>query len=104
MEASSPREWHGSGVPRRAAPSSPPSPACYPIRRSASGTGYPVSCRSGAGPGGPTMIRDEQLADQATGARRLRADAARNREAVLCAAREVFAEAGLDAPLEEIAR
>jgi AcrR family transcriptional regulator len=37
-------------------------------------------------------------------ARRLRADAARNREAVLCAAREVFAETGLDSPLEEIAR
>lgn len=37
-------------------------------------------------------------------ARRLRADAARNREAVLCAAREVFAENGLDSPLEEIAR
>jgi AcrR family transcriptional regulator len=36
--------------------------------------------------------------------RRLRADAARNREAVLSAAREVFAETGLGAPLEEIAR
>jgi AcrR family transcriptional regulator len=35
---------------------------------------------------------------------RLRADACRNRAAVLCAAREVFAEDGLDAPLEEIAR
>jgi AcrR family transcriptional regulator len=35
---------------------------------------------------------------------RLRADAQRNREAVLTAARQVFAEAGLDAPLEEIAR
>jgi AcrR family transcriptional regulator len=34
----------------------------------------------------------------------LRADAARNREALLCAAREVFAETGLDSPLEEIAR
>ena len=50
------------------------------------------------------MIRDEQAADPAARARRLRADAARNREAVLSAAREVFAEAGLDAPLEEIAR
>ncbi len=40
----------------------------------------------------------------ATPARQLRADAARNREAVLCAAREVFAESGLDSPLEEIAR
>jgi AcrR family transcriptional regulator len=35
---------------------------------------------------------------------RLRADAMRNREAVVAAARQVFAEAGLDAPLEEIAR
>jgi AcrR family transcriptional regulator len=50
------------------------------------------------------MIRDEQAAGQAARARRLRADAARNREAVLSAAREVFAEVGLDAPLEEIAR
>jgi AcrR family transcriptional regulator len=50
------------------------------------------------------MIRDEQAADQAARARRLRADAVRNREAVLSAAQEVFAEAGLDAPLEEIAR
>ena len=50
------------------------------------------------------MIRDEQAADPAARARRLRADAARNREAVLSAAREVFAEAGLDAPLDEIAR
>ena len=50
------------------------------------------------------MIRDEQALERAGRARRLRADAARNREAVICAAREVFAEAGLDAPLDEIAR
>ena len=50
------------------------------------------------------MIQDEQTAEPVTRPRRLRADAARNREAVVCAAREVFAEAGLDAPLEEIAR
>jgi AcrR family transcriptional regulator len=37
-------------------------------------------------------------------ARRLRADATRNRAAILAAAREVFAEQGLHAPLEEIAR
>src|ERR1700745_1045624 len=36
-------------------------------------------------------------------ARRLRADAERNRVALLDAAREVFAEQGLEAPLEEIA-
>ncbi len=35
--------------------------------------------------------------------RRLRADAERNRSAILAAAREVFAEQGLEAPLEEIA-
>jgi AcrR family transcriptional regulator len=35
--------------------------------------------------------------------RRLRADAERNRVAILAAAREVFAEHGLEAPLEEIA-
>jgi AcrR family transcriptional regulator len=37
------------------------------------------------------------------GPRRLRADAARNRAAIVAAAREVFAEQGLQAPLEEIA-
>jgi AcrR family transcriptional regulator len=42
--------------------------------------------------------------EQSPGSARLRADALRNREAVLAAARQVFAEAGLDAPLEEIAR
>src|SRR5260370_3741603 len=35
--------------------------------------------------------------------RRLRADAERNRAAILAAARDVFAEQGLEAPLEEIA-
>ncbi|MEV4422469.1 helix-turn-helix domain-containing protein [Patulibacter sp. NPDC049589] len=34
----------------------------------------------------------------------LRADARRNRDAVLVAAREVFAEQGLDAPLDAVAR
>jgi AcrR family transcriptional regulator len=37
-------------------------------------------------------------------ARRLRADAARNRDKLLTAAVHVFGERGLDAPLEEIAR
>jgi AcrR family transcriptional regulator len=36
--------------------------------------------------------------------RRLRADARRNREQVLAAARDVFVEQGADAPLDEIAR
>ncbi len=35
---------------------------------------------------------------------RLREDAARNRDAVLCSARTLFAERGIDVPLEEIAR
>jgi AcrR family transcriptional regulator len=34
----------------------------------------------------------------------LRADAARNRERIVAAAREVFAERGLDAPIEDVAR
>ena len=38
------------------------------------------------------------------GAGALRADAERNRERILAAARDVFAERGLDAPLEAIAR
>jgi AcrR family transcriptional regulator len=50
------------------------------------------------------MVRDEHALEATGRPRRLRADAARNREAVVCAAREVFAEAGLDAPLDEIAR
>ncbi|MFE0462183.1 TetR/AcrR family transcriptional regulator [Kitasatospora sp. NPDC058965] len=39
-----------------------------------------------------------------TGAPRLRADASRNRERILTAARELFAETGADVPLDEIAR
>lgn len=38
------------------------------------------------------------------GSRRLRADAERNRAAIVAAARDVFAEHGLEAPLEEIAQ
>ena len=34
----------------------------------------------------------------------MRSDARRNRDALLCAARAVFAEHGLDAPLEQVAR
>lgn len=40
----------------------------------------------------------------AAGERRLRADAERNRAAIVAAARDVFAEHGLEAPLEEIAQ
>jgi len=42
--------------------------------------------------------------DPATPARRLRRDAQRNRDAILAAARQVFCDQGLEAPLEEIAR
>lgn len=38
------------------------------------------------------------------GTARLRADARRNREQVIAAAREVFVEQGIDAPLDEVAR
>src|SRR6266581_4234452 len=45
----------------------------------------------------------DSLAAARRAPRRLRADAERNRAAILAAAREVFAEQGLEAPLEEIA-
>src|SRR6266498_1487574 len=45
----------------------------------------------------------EERTEARRGARRLRVDAERNRAAILAAAREVFAEQGLEAPLEEIA-
>ena len=48
-----------------------------------------------AGPAGPAAVCGAP--------RRLRADAERNRAALLDAARQVFAEQGLEAPLEEIA-
>jgi AcrR family transcriptional regulator len=51
-----------------------------------------------AGPAGPSAPVAARAAP-----RRLRADAERNRAALLDAAREVFAEQGLEAPLEEIA-
>src|SRR5262249_55977678 len=38
------------------------------------------------------------------GLRHLRADARRNREQLLTAARDVFVEQGVDAPLDEVAR
>jgi AcrR family transcriptional regulator len=42
--------------------------------------------------------------EQSSGVRRLRADARRNRDQLLAAARDVFVEVGADAPLDEIAR
>jgi AcrR family transcriptional regulator len=66
-----------------------------------------------AGPAGPGDLADPAEAAEAAeaagaassceGHRRLRVDAERNRAALLDAAREVFAEQGLEAPLEEIA-
>jgi len=55
----------------------------------------PVGSAGPKGPDGPASV-DGPL-------RRLRVDAERNRVALLDAAREVFAEQGLEAPLEEIA-
>ena len=52
--------------------------------------------------GGQVRLPPEQTADAAAG-RPLRADAARNRERVLQAAREAFAESGYGVPLDEIA-
>jgi AcrR family transcriptional regulator len=49
-----------------------------------------------------TIAKD--LGDPAAPGRRLRRDAQRNRDALLGAARQVFCEQGLEAPLEEIAR
>jgi AcrR family transcriptional regulator len=48
----------------------------------------------------PTTGPEDQVSPCA---RRLRADATRNRDAIVAAAKEVFAEYGLDASLEEIA-
>src|SRR3954452_7462424 len=45
-----------------------------------------------------------ETVDTGTGERPLRADARRNRERVIEAARSAFAEAGADLPMEEIAR
>jgi AcrR family transcriptional regulator len=58
-----------------------------------------------AGPSGGSSPEGPDGSAGAAGApRRLRVDAERNRVALLDAAREVFAEKGLEAPLEEIAR
>src|SRR5580704_16170247 len=59
--------------------------------------------------GGRVRVPQEQAADaagrtaDAAGGRPMRADAARNREKVLRAAREAFAESGYGVPLDEIA-
>jgi AcrR family transcriptional regulator len=52
--------------------------------------------------GGQVRVPQELAAD-AAGGRPMRADAARNREKVLRAAREAFAESGYGVPLDEIA-
>ena len=53
--------------------------------------------------GWPRADRSHNVADTPP-ARTVRADARRNREAVLDAAREVLAAGGLDAPMEAVAR
>jgi len=50
------------------------------------------------------MPYDRSMTAQEEGTRRLRADAERNRAALVAAAQRVFAEYGLEAPLEEIAQ
>jgi AcrR family transcriptional regulator len=50
------------------------------------------------------MPNTDRSADLARPARPLRRDAQRNRDAILAAARQVFCDHGLEAPLEEIAR
>jgi AcrR family transcriptional regulator len=53
--------------------------------------------------GGTPAAQDPSRAADPGGCRRLRADAARNRAAIVAVARDVFAEQGLEAPLETIA-
>jgi AcrR family transcriptional regulator len=50
------------------------------------------------------MTTPDRPSDRARPARPLRRDAQRNRDAILAAARQVFCDHGLEAPLEEIAR
>jgi AcrR family transcriptional regulator len=50
------------------------------------------------------MVKAGQAATSAAPTRRLRRDAQRNRDAILAAARQVFCDHGLEAPLEQIAR
>ena len=49
-------------------------------------------------------MSEKPAAERSAAGARLRADAERNRERVLSAARQVFAEQGLDASTNEIAR
>jgi AcrR family transcriptional regulator len=50
------------------------------------------------------MTTADRPSDPAAPARRLRRDAQRNRDAIVAAARQLFCDHGLEAPLEEIAR
>ena len=54
-------------------------------------------------PNTAAAARQARLPGAAPAERRLRADAARNRAAIVAVARDVFAEQGLEAPLETIA-
>jgi AcrR family transcriptional regulator len=66
----------------------------------------PMTSADGAGaPGTDTACPDAAGAEPGASSRpALRADAERNRQRLLAAAREMFAERGLDVPIEDIAR
>ena len=69
--------------------------------------GYLQNCSSparGNGATPPFMRYSHGMAATHEDARPMRVDAARNRDAIVEAAREVFAERGAEAPLDEIAR
>src|SRR6516164_7526107 len=65
------------------------------------GAGLPRAGAAGAGAAGAGAVRAGAGLSRAE--RPLRADAARNREKVLRAARDAFAESGYGVPLDEIA-
>ena len=99
----------------RTAPADDAEPASTASAAAAAGpiTPVPAARAGGAAAGAPGSPDAVALAGPAcsglvptarAGPRALRADATRNRAAIVSAAREAFAELGLEAPLEEIAR
>lgn len=88
--------------------SSPAGAATVTAERPAADRPLPDQGQALSGPGCSLPQTDPMLSQTEPGlpqtARGLRADATRNRVAILTAARQVFAEQGLRAPLEEIAR
>lgn len=67
------------------------------------GTGPATTGPATTGPGGAQASHGGLIAGPGCVRHRLRADAARNRDAIVAAAREMFAAQGLSASLEEIA-